>query len=57
MKALGEAGEFRAGHAVRKAHAKIREAIDFMQRDRAMDGDVRRVCELVASNELLESQA
>ena len=57
MKALGEAGEFRAGHAVRKAHAKIREAIDFMQRDRAMDGDVRRICALVASNALLGDPA
>ncbi|HQV73833.1 MAG TPA: aromatic amino acid lyase, partial [Dokdonella sp.] len=57
MKALGEAGEFRAGDAVRKAHAKIREAIDFMQRDRAMDGDVRRICALVSSNALLGDPA
>ncbi|MEO7012987.1 MAG: aromatic amino acid ammonia-lyase [Dokdonella sp.] len=57
MKALSEAGEFRAGDAVRKAHAKIRESIDFMQRDRAMDGDVRRICELVASNQLVGGSA
>ncbi len=57
MKALSEAGEFHAGIAVRKAHAKIRESIDFMQRDRAMDGDVRRICELVASNALLKDQS
>ena len=53
MQALTETGEFHAGSAVRKAHARIRESIDFMQRDRAMDGDVRRICELVASNALL----
>jgi histidine ammonia-lyase len=57
MKALGEAGEFHAGVSVRKAHARIREHIDFMQRDRAMDGDVRRICELVASNALLTDAA
>ncbi|MEZ5462562.1 histidine ammonia-lyase [Dokdonella sp.] len=55
MKALTEAGEFHAGSAVRKAHARIRQCIDFMQRDRAMDGDVRRICELVAGNALLDA--
>ena len=55
MKALAEAGEFHAGSAVQKAHARIRQSIDFMQRDRAMDGDVRRICELVAANELLDA--
>jgi histidine ammonia-lyase len=57
MRALTEAGEFHAGFAVRKAHATIRENIAFMQRDRAMDGDVRRICELVAANALLEDSA
>ena len=53
MKALTNAGEFHAGVAVRKAHAKIRESIDFMQRDRAMDGDIRSICALVSSNVLV----
>jgi histidine ammonia-lyase len=53
MKALGEAGDFHAGAAVRAAHARVREQIGFMQRDRAMDGDVRRICELVASGGLV----
>jgi histidine ammonia-lyase len=53
MDALREAGEFHAGASVRKAHARIREHIEFMQRDRAMDGDVRRICELVESDALL----
>jgi len=53
MKALAQAGEFHAGAAVQKAFATLREHIAFMPRDRAMDGDVRRVCELVASNVLL----
>uniref|UniRef100_UPI002BF12824 aromatic amino acid ammonia-lyase n=1 Tax=Dokdonella sp. TaxID=2291710 RepID=UPI002BF12824 len=53
MKALINAGEFHAGVAVRKAHAKIRESIDFMQRDRAMDGDIRSICALVSSNVLI----
>ncbi|MGA9422093.1 MAG: aromatic amino acid lyase, partial [Rhodanobacteraceae bacterium] len=54
MKALAEADDFRAGNAVTRAHAKIREHIAFLPRDRAMDGDVRRICDLVASGALLE---
>jgi histidine ammonia-lyase len=38
---------------VRKAFEKLRSHIRFMPRDRAMDGDVRRVCELVASGDLI----
>ena len=53
MQALAEAGEFHAGEAVRAAFAKIREAIPFMHRDRAMDGDIQRICALVASGSLL----
>jgi histidine ammonia-lyase len=45
--ALAGVGDFHAGTAVRKAHDVIRGHIDFMSRDRAMDGDVRTVCELV----------
>ncbi|GAP67461.1 histidine ammonia-lyase [Mizugakiibacter sediminis] len=53
QKALAEAGDFHAGAAVRKAFAVIREHIDFISRDRAMDGDVQRICALVASGALL----
>lgn len=45
--ALANVGDFHAGTAVRKAHDTLREHIGFMSRDRAMDGDVRKVCELV----------
>jgi histidine ammonia-lyase len=47
-KALAKTGDFHAGAAVRKAHAKIREHVAFMARDRAMDRDVRTITELVA---------
>ena len=47
--ALAETRDFHAGEIVRRAHAKIREHIAFMERDRAMDGDVRTICELIAS--------
>ena len=45
--ALTNVGDFHAGEAVRKAHDALRQRIDFMPRDRAMDGDVRTICELV----------
>ncbi len=45
--ALANVGDFHAGSAVRKAHDTLRQHIGFMSRDRAMDGDVRTVCELV----------
>jgi histidine ammonia-lyase len=45
--ALAEVGDFHAGKAVRTAHDALRGHISFMHRDRAMDGDVRTVCELV----------
>jgi histidine ammonia-lyase len=47
MAALAGVGDFHAGGAVRKAHDALRGHIGFMHRDRAMDGDVRIVCELV----------
>lgn len=50
--ALVEGGEFEGGTAVRKALAMIRERIAFMRKDRAMDGDVKTICELVASDGL-----
>jgi len=46
-KSLAEAADFHAGAAVRAAHAKVRERIAFMARDRAMDGDVRVACDIV----------
>ena len=57
MQALREAGEFRAGDAVRAAFARVREVVGFMQRDRAMDAEVRRVCALVRSGALLDRKA
>jgi len=53
MAALAKHEDFHAGAPVRKAFEKLREHIRFMPRDRAMDGDVRRVCELVASGDLI----
>ena len=53
MTALAGSEEFHAGSAVRAAFARIRASIGFMQRDRAMDQDVKRICELIASCELL----
>jgi histidine ammonia-lyase len=55
MSALASACEFHAGTAVRAAFSTIRKNINFMQHDRAMDMDVRRICELVASGVLLNS--
>ena len=57
MRALREAGEVRAGDAVRKAFARVREVVGFMQRDRAMDAEVQRVCALVRSGALLDAKA
>jgi histidine ammonia-lyase len=45
--ALASVGDFHAGVAVRRAHDVLRKHVAFMPRDRAMDGDVRTVCELV----------
>jgi histidine ammonia-lyase len=52
MQALAATGEFHAGTKVRDAFAAIRARIGFMQRDRAMDVDIHRICELVASGAL-----
>jgi histidine ammonia-lyase len=46
MAALAASEDFHAGTAVQTAHALLRERVAFMHRDRAMDGDVRVVCEL-----------
>jgi histidine ammonia-lyase len=50
--ALAGSDAFRAGTAVRAAHSRIREAIPFMHRDRAMHGDVARICRLVRERRL-----
>jgi histidine ammonia-lyase len=49
MKALADQTDFHAGNAVRAAFARIRQDIAFMERDRAMDRDVRRITEMVAA--------
>ena len=53
MDALARAEDFHGGVAVREALATLRGHIAFMQRDRAMDGEVRLMCELVASGVLV----
>lgn len=50
---LAESAEFEPGVAVRAAWAALREAIPFMPRDRAMDGDVATAVQLVRSGKLL----
>ncbi|WP_297909805.1 aromatic amino acid lyase, partial [Thiomonas sp.] len=47
MQALAEAPEFRPGAAVARALEAIRREVAFMPRDRAMDGDIARMVELV----------
>ncbi len=49
---LTDARDFHAGAAVRNAHARIRETIAFMHRDRAMDGDIASICKLVRERRL-----
>ena len=55
--ALAEVGDYHAGAAVRRAHERLRQHIAFMHRDRAMDGDVRMVCELIARGAVLDGAA
>ncbi len=47
MRQLAESGEFHAGPAVQAALETVRGEIAFMARDRAMDGDVARICAMV----------
>ncbi|MGB8636169.1 MAG: aromatic amino acid lyase [Rhodanobacteraceae bacterium] len=54
MKALAEGGAYSAGQSVGEALARIREQVSFMRSDRAMDGDVQRMCELVAGGSLVK---
>ena len=50
---LSQAGEFHPGRAVAAAHAAIRAEIPFLDRDRAMDGEVATAVRLVSENRVL----
>jgi len=50
---LAGADEFRPGVAVAAAHAALRAAIPFLDRDRALDGEVATAVRLVADGSLL----
>ncbi len=50
---LAATPEFHPGDAVAAAHAAIRNVIPFLERDRAMDGEVADAVRLVESGELL----
>jgi histidine ammonia-lyase len=50
---LTQAVEFAPGPVVAAAHARLRQDIPFMPRDRAMDGDIARAVALVERGELL----
>ena len=53
MAQLASAEEFHAGGAVRAAIAKIRARVAFMPHDRAMDADVKAMCDLIDSGDLV----
>jgi histidine ammonia-lyase len=50
---LAGAEEFRPGRAVAAAHAAIRARIPFLQRDRALDGEVAAAVQLVVDGDVL----
>ena len=52
---LAEAAPFTPGVAVAAAHAALRDRIPFLDRDRAMDGEVATAVGLVAEGTLLEA--
>jgi histidine ammonia-lyase len=52
---LAESSEFQPGRAVLAAWSALREAIPFMGRDRAMDGDVATAVRLVREGRLLSA--
>ena len=52
---LAAAEAFHSGVAVTAAHAALRERIPFLDRDRAMDGEVAEAVRLVADGSLLEA--
>jgi histidine ammonia-lyase len=47
MQQLAESEEFHASEAVQRVLATVRAEIPFMARDRAMDGDVARICAMI----------
>lgn len=51
--ALAASEAFHPGHAVAAAHAAIRAKIPFLDRDRALDGEVAAAVRLVESGEIL----
>ena len=52
---LAKSGEFHPGDAVSAAHAILRAEIPFLERDRAMDGEVAAAVRLVESGKLLDA--
>jgi histidine ammonia-lyase len=50
---LAAADAFRPGAAIAAAHAAIRERIPFLDRDRAMDGEVAAAVRMVADGSVL----
>ncbi|MFC7300314.1 HAL/PAL/TAL family ammonia-lyase [Cognatiluteimonas weifangensis] len=50
---LRDAGSFHPGRAVAAAHAAIRTRIAFLDRDRALDGDVRAAMQMLAGGSVL----
>ena len=50
---LARSGEFRPGRAVAAAHAAIRARIRFLDRDRALDGEVATAVRLVVEGDVL----
>jgi len=52
---LAKSGEFHPGDAVSAAHAALRGEISFLERDRAMDGEVAAAVRLVESGKLLDA--
>jgi histidine ammonia-lyase len=50
---LAATDEFHPGEAVAAAHARLRQAIPFLDRDRALDGEVATAVRLVETGELL----
>ncbi|MCA0198495.1 MAG: aromatic amino acid lyase [Proteobacteria bacterium] len=51
---LAQADAFHPGGAVAVAHARIRATVPFLERDRALDGEVAAMVDLVASGALLD---
>ncbi|HEX5664698.1 MAG TPA: aromatic amino acid lyase, partial [Xanthomonadaceae bacterium] len=52
---LAAAPEFQPGTAVAAAHAAIRERIPFLDRDRALDGEVAAAVALVVQGDTLQA--